>query len=284
MAAASKLRVVSCSATLPTMESTLKSLPEAKSLTAREVLRAAWPLFQVSLPACLPLAVLGVAASGVPGAEAAANADAHGFMHSPDWWGVYLASTVLTLICYSGVLRKQLALARGERIGALDAMRQGLIGLPQTLGVLVLTMIAIAAGLCLLVIPGLLALVYTIFAWVAQIDGKLGPVAAMRRSVELVRGRLPGVAGIIGALAAAVIVFVLLTGILMAIVMNLAGQGAQTSHAGLSFSRWLMAGLLSLPVVYIGAVTVTAWRVACAPRIKAASTQQTPPPGPPSHS
>jgi hypothetical protein len=44
--------------------------------------------------------------------------------------------------------------------------------------------------------------------------------------------------------------------------MNLAGQGAQTSHAGLSFSRWLMAGLLSLPVVYIGAVTVTAWRVA----------------------
>jgi hypothetical protein len=244
------------------MESTLKSLPEATSLTAREVLRAAWPLFQVSLPGCLPLAVLGVAASGVPGAEAAANADARGFMHSPDWWGVYMASTVLTLICYSGVLRKQLALARGERIGALDALRQGLIGLPQTLGVLVLTMIAVLVGVCLLVVPGLLALVYTVFAWVAQIDANLGPVAAIRRSVELVRGRLLAVAGIIGALAAAVVVFVLLTGILMAIVMNLAGQGAQTSHAGLSFSRWLMAGLLSLPVVYIGAVTVTAWRVA----------------------
>jgi hypothetical protein len=265
------------------MESTVKSLPEAKSLTAREVLRTAWPLFQVSLPGCLPLAVLGVAASGVPGAEAAASGDSHGLAHSPDWWGVYLASTVLTLICYSGVLREQLALARGQRIGALDSLRQGLIGLPQTLGVLVLTTVAILVGGLLLVIPGLLALVYTTFAWVAQIDERLGPVAAIRRSVDLVRGRPLEVAGIIGSLAAAVLVFVLLTGILMAIVMNLAGQGVQTSHAGLSFSRWLMAGLLALPVVYIGAVTVTAWRVARVP-VNAASTPPTPPPGPSSHS
>ena len=255
------------------MESTLKPLPEAKSLTAREVLRAAWPLFQVSLPGCLPLAVLGVAASGVPGAEAAASGDAHGLAHSPDWWGLYMASTVLMLICYSGVLREQLALARGQRLGALDALRQGLIGLPQSLGVLILTTLAILVGGCLLIIPGVLALVYTNFAWIAQIDEKLGPTAAIRRSVDLVRGRLLEVAAIIGALAAAVLVFVLLTGILMAIVMNLAGQGAQTSHAGLSFSRWLMAGLLSLPVVYIGAVTVD--RVArgrCAARYRSIHT------------
>jgi uncharacterized membrane protein len=176
------------------------------------------------------------------------------------------------LICYSGVLREQLALARGERISALVSLRQGLIGLPQTLGVLVLTTVAILLGGVLLVIPGLLALVYTTFAWVAQIDEGLGPVTAIRRSVDLVRGRPLEVAGIIGSLAAGVLVFVLLTGILMAIVMNLAGQGAQTSHAGLSFSRWLMAGLLALPVVYIGAVTVTAWRVARVPRVSAAST------------
>jgi hypothetical protein len=255
------------------MESTLKPLPDAVSLSAREVLRAAWPLFQVSLPGCLPLAILGVAASGVPGAEAAASG-AHGLMHDPQWWGLYAASTILTLICYSGVLREQLALARGQRIGALDALRSGLIGLPQTLGVLIPTLIAIVVGGCLLIIPGLLALVYTTFAWIAQIDENLGPTAALRRSVELVRGRTLQVAGIIGALAAAVVVFVLLTGILMAIVMNLAGQGAQTSHAGLSFSRWLMAGLLSLPVVYIGAVTVTGWRVA----VRATSTPLSVPP------
>ncbi len=253
------------------------------SLGVRDVLGAAWPLFQVCLPRCLPLAVLGVAASGVPGAEAAASGDAHGLMHTPEWWGLYVASTVLMLICYSGVLREQLALARGESIGALDSLRQGLIGLPQTLGVLLLATLGILVGACLLVIPGLMALVYTTFAWIAQIDEHLDPVAAIRRSIELVRGRLLEVAAILGSLAAAVLVFVLLTGILMAIVMNLAGQGAQTSHAGLSFSRWLMAGLLALPVVYIGAVTVTAWGAARAPRLTA-STPPMSPPAPPSHS
>ena len=266
------------------MESTLKPLPDAKSLTAREVLRAAWPLFQVSLPACLPLAILGVAASGVPGAEAAAGGDAHGFAHNRDYWGLYAASVVLMLTCYSGVIRKQLAWARGERVGVIDALRQGLIGLPQTLGVLLLTLIAILVGGCLLVIPGLLALVYTSFAWIAQIDERLGPIAAIRRSIDLVRGRLLEVAAIIGVLAAAVVVFALLTGILLGIVMMLAGPGADTDPTWLSFSRWLMAGLLSLPVVYIGAVTVMAWRVAIAPRTTAASTPQSPPPGPTSHS
>ncbi len=80
-------------------------------------------------------------------------------MHSPEWWGLYLASTVLMLICYSAVLREQLALARGQRVGAMDALRQGLIGLPQTIGVLILTMVAILVGGCLLIVPGLLALV-----------------------------------------------------------------------------------------------------------------------------
>ena len=243
------------------MESTLKSLPEAQSLTAREVLRAAWPLFQVSLPGCLPLAVLGVAASGVPGAEAVARGE-HGLQHSPDWWGLYLASTVLTLICYAGVLRQQLAWARGERIGAVNSLRRSLIELPGTAGVVLLSTLAIVLGFCLLVVPGLLALGYTFFAWTAQIEERLGPVAALRRSVVLVRGRFYDIAGIFGALLAAVLVFVLLSGILLGIVMKLAGPGAESGHGWLSFSRLLMAGLLSIPVVYAGAVTVTAWRKA----------------------
>ncbi|MEY2853979.1 MAG: hypothetical protein RL030_1111, partial [Pseudomonadota bacterium] len=34
----------------------------------------------------------------------------------------------------------------------------------------------------------------------------------------------------------------------------------------LSVSRWVMAALLSLPVVYAGSVTVTAWNAAGLPR------------------
>jgi len=242
------------------MDSTLKSLPEARSLTAREVLRAAWPLFQVSLPGCLPLAVIGVAASAVPGAEAVARGESSG-LHSPDWWGLYLASSLLVLICYAGVLRQQLALARGERMGIMGSLRQSLIGIAGTAAVVLLSMAAVLGGLVLLVIPGLVALVYTFLAWPAQMEEQLGPVKALRRSVDLVKGRFTDLAGIIGSLLAAVLVFVLLSGVLLDIVMNLAGAGAP-GHMGLSFSRWLMAGLLSLPVIYTGAVTVAAWRIA----------------------
>lgn len=244
----------------------MRSLPVARTLAARDVLAAAWPLFQVSLPGCLPLAVLGVAASATPGAEAVSNGEPRGFLHSGEWWGLYTASTVLVLICYAGILRQQLARSVGKRLGVFESLRASLKGLLPTLGVMLATLAAVLGGLLLLVLPGVVALVLLFFSWVAQIDEHLGPVDALRRSLALVRGRFLAVAGIIGTVVAAVLVFVLLTGIFMAVVMNLAGQGAQTSHGGLALSRWLMAAVLSLPVVYVGAVTVSAWRAALARR------------------
>ena len=245
---------------MATDSSQLRSLPVAASMSARDVLHATWPLFQVSLPGCLPLAILGVAASATPGAEAVASGEGRGIVHSGEWWGLYLASTVLMLVCYGAILRQQLARAKGERVSVMDSMRQSMIGLPGTAGVVVLTLFIVMAGCMAFVLPGLAAIVLLCFGWIAQIDGGLLPLAALRRSFEITKPRFLDVAGVLGATLAAVLVFVLLTGILMAVVMNLAGQGAQASHTGLSFSRWLMAAVLSLPVVYIGAATVTAWR------------------------
>lgn len=234
----------------------------AARLAPREVLAAAWPLFQVSLLRCLPLAVLGVAASATPVAEAGASSEGHGFLHDAQWWGLYAASSVLTLICYAGILRQQLALSRGQAPRVLDSLRDSVAGLPATIGVVLLVLLAVAAGMALLVLPGIVALVLFFLAWTAQLDERLDPLAALLRSCRLVRGRFFAVAGVIGAAVAAVLVFVLLTGILLAVVMNLAGPGAQSGHAGLSFSRWLMAGLLAVPVVYVSAVNVAAWRAA----------------------
>ena len=67
------------------------------------------------------------------------------------------------------------------------------------------------------------------------------------------------------AVLAVVIVFTLLVGILLAVVMYLAGQGDQPEHAGLSLSRWLMACIVAVPVVYAGAVSVAAYHAAAAP-------------------
>jgi hypothetical protein len=249
----------------------------ATRLAAREVLAAAWPLFQVSRPGCLPLALIGVAASGTPGAEAIASGEGRGLLHSGQWWGLYAASTVLMLICYAGILRQQLAFASGGRLGALDSMRRSVAGLPGTFAVLLMVLLMVLVGTVLLVVPGCAALVWLFFAWTAQIDEHLGPLAALRRSIALVRGRFLAVAGIAGAALAAVLVFVLLSGILLAVVMSLAGPGAQTGHTGLSVSRWLMAALLSLPVVYVGAVSVAAWRTALSV-VPASPADPAPPP------
>lgn len=239
-------------------------MPVAQRVGTREVLAAAWPLFQVSLPGCLPLALLGVAASGLPGAAAVAGGEGRGFTHSALWWAVYLATTLLMLLCYAGVLRQQLALSSARRIGVLASLRDSLAGALPTLGVVMLVTLLALIGTALLVLPGIAVLVWSFLAWMAQLEEGLGPVASLRRSASLVRGRFLAFAGILGATVAAVLVFVLLTGILLAVVMNLAGPDAQAGHAGLSFSRWLMSALLALPVVYVGAVSVATWRAALA--------------------
>jgi hypothetical protein len=242
----------------------LRATATARHLSTREVLAAAWPLFQVSLPGCLPLALLGVAASGLPGAEAVATGEGRGFAHGATWWALYAASTLLMLLCYSGVLRQQLARSAGRRLGILASLRDSLVGALPTLGVVLIVVLLAVAGCVLLVLPGIAALALTFLAWPAQLEEGLRPLPALRRSVALARGRLMAIAGILGATIAAVLVFVLLTGILLAVVMNLAGPDAQAGHAGLSFSRWLMSALLALPVVYVGAVNVAAWRAALA--------------------
>jgi hypothetical protein len=233
-------------------------------LTTREVLAAAWPLFQVSLPGCLPLALLGVAASGLPGAEAVATGEGRGLAHGVTWWALYAASTVLMLLCYSGVLRQQLARSAGRRLGILASLRDSLAHAMSTLGVVLIMVLLSVAGSVLLLVPGVAALAWTYLAWPAQLEEGLRPLPALRRSAALARGRLMSITGIMGATIAAVLVFVLLTGILLAVVMNLAGPAVQAGHAGLSFSRWLMSALLALPVVYVGAVNVAAWRAALA--------------------
>jgi len=205
-----------------------------------------------------------VAASDAPRAEAHRRGlDLWSLLATPEGFGLFAGSTVLMLLCYSGILRQQLAVSAGQRIGAMQSLRDSLAGLLPTLGLYLLLVLMVVPGL-ILVLPGFGLMVLFFFAWVAQIAEKLLPLAAMRRSVQLVRTRFWAVAGILGAVLAMVIVFTLLVGILLAVVMYLAGQGDRPQHSGLSLSRWLMACVMAIPVVYVGAVSVAAYRAASA--------------------
>jgi hypothetical protein len=255
----------------PATGSVASATPVAASLAAREILSAAWPLFKACLPVCLPLAVVGVASGATPGSEAAMSGGGRSLAWTREWWGLTAASVVLTLICYGAVLRQQLALAGGSRAPVLDSLRRAAMDVPFVLVLLLLMSLPLVPAMLLtawrgfgvhaaaLTLGACALLVGAWFAWVALVANGLNPFAAVASSFRLVRGRWLAVVQVAFALIAAVLVFVLLTAIFIGVVMGLAGQDTPDAR-GLALSRWLMALILAVPVVYGGAVTVTAWR------------------------
>ncbi len=227
---------------------------------ARERLRDAWPLFQVCLPSCLPLAVVGVAASAVPAAEAAAMGRSSNYLQQPEWWGIYLASTVLMLVCFAAVLRLQWSISTKQSQRWLDALKDSLRGLVPTAGVVILSSLIIVPALLLLIVPGLAALVLLLLGWHIQLFEQASPWNAIRRSVARVRPVFMKMAMLVLMMLAAIVVFVLMAGILMDLLTNLAGPGFADSKLGVSLSRWLMATVVALPVVYVAAVTTVVYQ------------------------
>jgi hypothetical protein len=243
----------------------------AASLAAREILSAAWPLFKACLPVCLPLAIIGVAAGATPGSEAAMSGPGRAAAYTREWWGLTAASIVLTLICYGAVLRQQLGVAEGQRPPVLESLRRAAMDVPFVLVLLLVLLVPLVPAMlatawrgfdvlaALLTFAGCALLVHGWFAWPELAARDLNPLAALSASMRLVRGRWYRTGLLALMLVSAVLVFVLLTAIFIGVVMGLAGQDSPDAR-GMALSRWLMALILAVPVVYGGAVTVTARR------------------------
>ena len=221
------------------------------TLKAREVLRAAAALFQLSWVSCLPLALIGVLASGAPGSESITSGEGRGLSHSAQWWALYGASIFIMLLCYGAVTLRQQSLLEGSPLRAFDAVRRSLITLPSAV---------VTAVIWLLCVPLVVPMLWLSLAWTVAVCEGLGPLQACRRSIALVRGRALDLSGSYLATLAAVLVFVMLVGIFFGVVMSLAGQeGART---GVAISRVLFAALLSLPVIYVSAMLVSVQQAA----------------------
>ena len=118
----------------------------------------------------------------------------------------------------------------------------------------------------LLLLAAVAGVMLMFFGWPAIVAQGLSPWAAARRSILLVRSRYLQVLAVVGLLLASVLVFALLASIFIGSVIMLAGPAAQSSPNWLAASRWLMAGVLALPIVYAGAVSIAAWRCGAVPR------------------
>jgi hypothetical protein len=232
----------------------------AASLAPRDVLRSTWALFQSSWPSGLPLALAGVAAAAVPGAEAVARGEPRGLTHDAQWWALCAASIALTLICYGALTLRQASIADRSPLPVFEALRRAAFRLPASASVAVLVILAIGGGLVLLVLPGLVVGVLLSQAWLVVLTENADPVAAIRRSIALVRGRLGALAAVYGTLLAAVLVFVMLAGIFVNVLMSVAGQAGPTSSIGQLLSRLCLGLVNALPVAYASAAQVVIQR------------------------
>jgi hypothetical protein len=237
-------------------------------IVARDVFAAAGTLFQVSLPTCLPLAVVALAASVSPIADEVT--------WSRGWWGVFIARTLIVLICYGAMLRQQLRFAAGERPNLMQSLRDAVRDLPAVLLVVAVWVLPYLPAALRTAARGfdVVALALTVFAsalivfvlpaWPAMVARGSLPWAALAQSVQLVRGRWLQLAGLLMLQLVGLLVFILLAGILIGMVMNLAGQGVNPTPAALAASRWLTGVVVSVPVLYAAATAVVTWRVIAA--------------------
>jgi hypothetical protein len=117
-------------------------------------------------------------------------------------------ATALHAVCVTG-------LARGEEPHVAGAFRAALPFLAPAIGAVALAAVGIGAGLILLIVPGVyLAVRWYLAAVVVTVEG-VAPVAALRRSAELVEGAWWATFGRI-LLAALAFGFVALVGQLLA--------------------------------------------------------------------
>jgi hypothetical protein len=234
----------------------------------RDVLGAAWPLFQVCLPRCLPLAMMAIVVSNLPVGE----------LQQHERWGVMFARTLLVLICYGTMLRLQLVLAEGRLPQLRHCLSEAVRDLPAVAVIVVSWLLPFVPAMAstalrgfdwlalLLTLAASALVVHVLPAWPALIAGKRDPWSALVASVSLVRGRWMQVASVVVTLLAGVLLFLLLASILIGMVMNLAGQGTNPTAGALAISRWLIAIALAAPVVYAGAAAVATWRALAAAR------------------
>jgi hypothetical protein len=162
-----------------------------RSASVSDLLDAASRLFKATLPKVLSLVLIGVlcgeAANIVWLAKLGQDQTLTTLPHDP----LYMVLRVIGGIVYLGLVAaamlRQRRLARGGGTPTESELRQALRRLPVLLLTFVLGIFSVAAGLTMLVLPGIFLMVCYTVLWPLVLFEGMGPYRALVQSVELVR-------------------------------------------------------------------------------------------------
>jgi hypothetical protein len=169
------------------------------------------------------------------------------------WLGI---SFLLSLIFYGALIARVQAVANGENLSMGGAIGVGAGRFFPMLACFILYSLAVAAGILALVIPGIILSLSLIFAPYLVITDRLGPVAAIKRSHNLVWGNWWRTAGILTVVIFIIIAAYFLMGLLAALQ---AAFGTGGADGGPSFFVYIFAALMAAiisPLVYAFSMSI----------------------------
>jgi hypothetical protein len=204
--------------------------PPARAQSIPEVLDTAFKLFSISLLKVLPYGMLGTLAGQLGNIyNLAIGRPLQRFLpRDPVSWLVFGASVTLSTALWAAVLLRQRAISQGAPVSVPAELAIVVRRLPALIGLILLQILAVAAGFIVLVIPGVYIGVALSMAVPALVLDILSPTEAMKLSLRLMKGSWWQTFAIFLVSLAIVVVFYVLGGIFAAIVAQFE-QGADVA-------------------------------------------------------
>ena len=253
--------------------------PPARAQTLREVLGTGAEIFRLTLGATLPYGILVALCTNLANLRnLSLDLPVQGVESTdPVWWAWCVAGMILALWFGGALILRQKALAAGERTSAAAEVRQAgallsrqivCVGLSLVAVSLALTPVAMALPLTglnpsltnlaavkpamlLLLIPLSLPAAWLslglLFAPVALVLRKLGPIEAMRHSFRLLRGNWWRTSALATVLLGTLLLMVLLIATLVATAALIAGVSDLKLVATLAVPLGLLCGGIIVP-------------------------------------
>ena len=165
------------------------SAPSPHSASLRAVLESTAQLFRATVLKCLPLGMLAVLCAQLANVYwiAAGHPIRFSARHDLNYALLSLFGAVIELWLIGAMMLRQRAVVLGAPLRLAAELRAALVRLPSILASVLLAILSVAAGLVLLIAPGVFLLIcYLIVLPIILFEG-LGPYAALLRSVQLLR-------------------------------------------------------------------------------------------------
>jgi hypothetical protein len=164
--------------------------PPSRPQSIGEVLDTGFRIFQSTFLPCLPYGVLWVILGQLTNLhDLPAGRPWRAFGGAdPTWWLGSLLAALAMLLIWSSLILRQSALASGAGASMAAELRAVVTHVPQLFALVCAGALACAAGLVLLVVPGIYLLVAFAFAIPALLTRGLGPLDALKYCARLVYG------------------------------------------------------------------------------------------------